>query len=360
MNKLGAVTFWSVDAFLTLSGTSVYKNLTPELISRLSAFVDSYILFDRVCLPQRYSKKLNSLGGSEVFDFIPSTDLMHSDDLANGITFDINFALFALPKISEQEDFWTIQHDPSIAIEDYKRIIPDPKIKMMSLMRIWLSSAMNEISDKYKATILIPNSLYEINELQNKPTGDVDYLNKIFKQFSEQWSGRLIATSRNYKDPYIDTIKNYPPFLASLLDRASSRDELQKVLKEMRCEYKELREIRAKFTSAIESADSIGEKRDIIQSWDDSWNSILKSDFKRTGFCSKKVSSNEIVKMVFDPLNYLEAFKFLTQKTLDFKETSQRYKQFKVFYQIAKDTDGVYFSNNDLYKKFGIGSVVAC
>ena len=354
MNQSGAITFWSVDAFLTLSSYGVLKQLTPELISRLSAFVDSYILFDHVYVPQRYSKQHDYLGGSDVFNFIPSEDLIHSDDLIKGITFDLDSALLVLPKITKDEAYWLGQHNPSITPDVYKELAPNTQDNIMSLMRIWLSSAMNEISEKYNASVLIPNSLHEIDKLQNKGNNNIDYLNKVYNQFSRQWSDKLISASKNVKDPYFDTIKSYPPFLAALLDRANSCGELGSTLKEMRNEYEELRIIRAKMTSEIEKADSIGEKSDIIQSWDASWETLLKSEFKRTGFSTKVVSASEIVKVISNALDYTKIIEFIAQKGLEFSGESQQHKRFRIFCTIKEDTDKIYFSSDNLYEKFGI------
>lgn len=359
MNNSGAITFWSADAFLTLSCSKYgYKKLTPELISRLSAFVDSYVLFDEVCLPERYStySELNYLG-EDVFNFIPSANLLHSDDLPKGITIDINLALTALPEIIKEDKYWTVQHDPDLLGEHYDEL-DITEGNTISQMRLWLWCAMNEITEKYQATALIPNSLLEIEEYEKRADRNSDYIHRLFKQFSQQYTDKLVSASRNAEDPYIDTVKNFPPLLASLLDRARNREQLLETLKAMREEYGELRQLRKQYTASILNAKSIGEKRDVITSWGESWDSLLKSDFKRTGLFSRKVSSGDVVKMIFSPDSYIDIIKFLTQQSLDFSEEAKRVKQFKVFCKIAKDTDSVYFDNNAMYQKFGIEAVV--
>lgn len=362
MSKTGAITFWSADAFLTLAGTNVYKKLTPELISRLSAFVDSYILFEEVCLPERYStySELEVLGGKEIFQFIPSSDLLHSDDLSKGITIDINLALTALPEIIEDDKYWSMQHDPSLYKEVYESSPEIADGKTISQMRLWLWCAMNEIIEKYRATAILPNSLAGIEKYEDSKKRNSDHIHDLFMEFTKHYQDRLVLASRSIEDPYVDNVKNYPPLLACLLDRTKTREQLPEVLKTMRSEYAELRRLRKKYTLSINEAKSIGEKRDIVESWSKSWESLLKAEFKRTGLLARKISSGDVVKMVFSPDNYLNIIKFLTQQGLDFSEEAKRTKQFKVFCNIAADSDSIYFNSDDIYKKFGIEGVVEC
>jgi hypothetical protein len=362
MSNSGAVTFWSADAFITLAETDVYSVLTPELISRLSAFVDAYILFDEVRLPERYSEHsiLNALGGCRVFKFTPSDEILHSDNYIKGATMDINLALTAWPKIIEHDKYWSMQHDPISYGELYESMPEISEDKVISKMRLWQWCAMNEITEKYGSISLIPNSLIGIEEFEKEKERKKDHIHNLFKEFTESHQDRLISASKNIEDPFIDTVKNYPPLLACLLDRASNREHLPEVLKIMREEYSELRHLRCKFTSSISNAKSLGERRDIVESWSKSWETLLKAEFKRTGLLSRKISSSSIVKMAFSPDNYLNIVKFLTQQTLDYSEEAKITKQFKIFCQISKDFDSVYFDNKSLYEKFGILDVVEC
>ena len=360
MSNKGAVTFWSADAFLTLAGTDAYKCLTPELISRLSAFVDCYILFDEVYLPERYEdySELQQMGGQDVFKFIPSEQLMHSDDLKKRITIDLNLDLTALPEIIKSNEYWSLQHDPRLFNQLYSNNHYAKETTIISQMRLWLWCAMNEVSEKFGAVPLVPNSLIGIDKFETEHKRNSDHIHELFRQFATQYQDRLVSASKNINDPYIATIKNYPPFLSCLLDRANNREKLPETLNEMRKEYSELRKLREKFTSSISEAKSIGEKRDIIESWSKSWKQILELEFKRTGLLSRKISSSDIVKMIFSPDNYLNIIKFLTQQSLDFSEEAKATKQFKIFCEVAADVDSVYFTNKDMYKKYGIEGVV--
>jgi hypothetical protein len=373
MNKNGAIPFWSVDAFLTLSTTNVYEKLTPELISRLSSFVDAYILFDKVCLPQRYSSDgvLNQLGGYDVFEFIPSNKLMHSDDLNDGITFDIDLATLALPKIQEDDRYWSLQHDPNMFAEIYD--IPHEKLrelgipsvadkKMMSYMRLWLWSSLNEITEKFDATAVMPNSLADLDEYNFLDSiSNTDYAYDLLMQFSNKWHNNLTKVSKS-KDPYIDTIKNFPPFLAYLLDRANTKDQLVETLKIMRKEFQEIRFLRERYVIAIEAAKTVGEKRDIVLSWDLSWETLLKSDFKRTGFIQRLFQSSNLIELLVE-IDDKESFskkmvELFLKNTWDHYEYTKQTKQFKIFSKIKKDVDSVYFNNMDLYCKFGVTDIV--
>jgi hypothetical protein len=59
-----------------------------------------------------------------------------------------------------------------------------------------------------------------------------------------------------------------------------------------------------------------------------------------------------------DFANIKNIFKFLTQRTLDYCFEAKASKHFKIFTKISKDTDGVYFNNADMYRKFGIEKII--
>ncbi|WP_146774690.1 MULTISPECIES: hypothetical protein [unclassified Pseudomonas] len=359
MENSGALTFWSADALISLTRGQSYNWLTPELISRLSAFVEGFILFDKIRLPERYSKydELKELGGENSFLFTPAKDVLHSDDLTKGITIDVNLALAAFSDIANEDAYWTIQHDPDLYEEMRSQTSEIANSRTMSLMRIWLSSATNEISEKYGSTLLLPNSLASIEKYTKINSQNTDYIHEKYSEFSKYYQGQLISASRSVEDPYIDTIKNFPPLLACLLDRAKNSEHILDTLNSMRKEYSELRDLRKNFTSSISNTNTVGQKREIIEAWNTSWEHLLKSDFKRTGFLSRKISSGDIVKMVFNPNNYIEILKFLAQQSVDHFDEGKRTKQFKIFCRIAADSSAVLFNNQTLLKKFGIQGV---
>ena len=364
MENSAAITFWSADAFLTLSGTYGYRKLTPELISRISAFVDAYILFDKVRLPERYQRysELKELGGTEVFAFTPSDDLIHSDDLKKGITFDINIAATTLPQIIEQDEYWALQHDPILG-ELYNTMPDISKDNIMSLMRLWQWCAMNELTEKYASTPLLPNSIVDIEDIEVKEHNKSRYAYNLFNEFVTSYKNEIKSASRYIEDPYIDTIKSYPPLLAVLLDRSSCKERLGETLKSMRGDYSEIRNLQQRFISSVTHATSVGEKKDVIEAWNSEWEKLLRSDFRRVGFLSRRVSSSEILKMVFNPSNHIEIIKFLTGQAIDYigyRKEMKLTKQFKVFCQISKDANSIHFDNNLLYSKFGIEYVVGC
>ena len=360
MSNKGVVTFWSADAFIALAGSNVYKILTPELISRISAFVDAYILFDKVCLPERYKEysEIKELGGEDVFTFIPSNYLRYCDDFSKGLLIDLKFLPY-LTEISKEEKYWAIQHDPDAFEEIYENpdMIEEWK-GVFSNMRLSLLTTMNTMIEEYGATAILHNSLVGLEKYENINNKNPDYINKCFNEFAKQYQERFIRVSRNINDDYIDTIKNFPPLLACLLDRASTNENLPTVLKQMRAEYKELRELREQYTESIKKANSVGEKRDIVELWNKSWESLLKIEFKRTGLLSRKVTSSNVVNMIFDFNNMTKIIKFLLGTVLEFDYEAKQVRQFKVFSTISKDSDKVYFNNDDIYKKFGIKGVM--
>ena len=85
------------------------------------------------------------------------------------------------------------------------------------------------------------------------------------EEFSKYYFDQLVFASRNCADPYLDTIKYFPPLLASLPDRANNTNNVVPILKSMRKEYQEIRLLRQKYTSSILEVQSVGEKRETVK-----------------------------------------------------------------------------------------------
>lgn len=359
MNKSACISFWSVDAIITLCKGNIYEALTPELISRLSAFVDSYILFDKVHIKSDYQKEslIEYLGGNDVFDFINSNALVHSDDASKGITVDIDIAI-RFTELSKEDKYWSIQHDPEFETQ-YETIHEEiTRDFFMTKLRLWHWCLLNEISKKYSATAIVPNSLGGIESFTKAESFNKDVVHKTFYEFSQFWSNGIISASKLAEDPYLDTISSFPPFLAVLLDRSRDRTHILDNLKTMRKEYQELREIRKNYSNSICNAKTVGEKRDIINSWNESWEHLLSNEFKRSGLLSKDVSASDVVQLIAGATDVSKIIQFLSKNILETHSDLNKTKQFKIYQKISKDADSVYFDNIDLYKKFGIQKIL--
>lgn len=359
MQKTACISFWSVDAVLTLTRRGLYKSLSPELISRLSSFVDSYILFDKIHIRESYKNdaRLKFLGGDEVFDFVKSDFLSHTDEANKGFTIDFEMAP-ALLSLKNEDRFWSIQHDPEHFAELYDEIPEIRNSNTMTAMRVWQWCLLNEMSERFNATVMAPNSLNGVEEFSLNRLANKDIALKTFKDFSQFWSGSIISAAREIEDPYLDAVQNFPPFLAVLLDRSRNNDDVLETLKTMRKEYFELRSMREYYSNAIVRAKSVGERREIVRQWDISWERMLSNEFKRSGLCSKNISSSEVIKMIFQSTNVEAIFQFLSKNILEHMSEQKRLKRFNIYNKISKDADSVYFNDYDLYKKFGIEDIV--
>ncbi len=360
MKKNACIPFWAADALLTLSSTKVYEFLTPEIISRLSAFVDSYVLFDKIFLPERYSnyKEIEALNQKDCINFIPKNTLLHSDDLKDGLSFDIGTFIKTYPEIVKDDKHWALQHDPKTFSAIFKESPDMYQENLMSQIRIWAYCLLSEVAEKYQATAILPNSLQQIEILNGKKNIDYDIALSCYNDFVNNFSGKIISASKKTNDSFIDTIKSFPPLLALLLHQSKDRENLIENLKKLRDDYFEIRKIRKNFTQSIEEADSIGEKTEIIKEWEKCWDTLLKNDFKKIGFLSKEISSSNIVKLIFDPNNYINILKFITEQSFDYRKETKSFKRFQIFSKISKETSAIYFDSEILYKKFGIKGVL--
>ena len=107
-----AISFWAVDSLLYLLNYRSQRT-TEELLARAASFVDAYIMFDQIVLPERYKTELELLalvGSDEPFEFFNPVTIDHSSDLKSGVTFDLNFDVAAFSDLVKEDAAWYVQH----------------------------------------------------------------------------------------------------------------------------------------------------------------------------------------------------------------------------------------------------------
>ncbi|TOI86107.1 hypothetical protein CGI50_24620, partial [Vibrio parahaemolyticus] len=151
MDLKATVPFWSIDAFLYFIMPRGYVSCwSSELMSRTSTFIDAYILFDKVAVPERYKsdKAINELDpDGEIFYFVDSMSLVHSDDLKKGISFDLSLSSIDFEKMEAENYKWYSQHwGKKLAKSEFDSIMGNSHITMAHC-RLWQISLLNEIAD---------------------------------------------------------------------------------------------------------------------------------------------------------------------------------------------------------------------
>jgi hypothetical protein len=328
---------------------------SSELISRVSSFVDAYVLFEKVALPERYKKykELQELDPEGViFEFIRSDTLRHSDDLVKGITLDLSLNMSNLESLLQEDYKWFSQHDGNVSREEYESIIELSSISMAHL-RLWQLGLVNEIADNTKASVILPLSLQGLENEGNerKLPFHVDRLSDLNNHFQ----GLIRSITASTSDVFIDYLNNVPPLFTLLVDQVLSYDHAIEVLKQLRKDYSRLRALNIDYQSSIEDAGSNRDKKDIIDDWNKSWDLLLKGDFRKPQFLRKKISSSDISKSIVKP--HSSGLSTLIHSYLDYREERHSYNRFMIYSELYNELDGVSGSRKNLESKFSVNLV---
>lgn len=344
------LSFWSVDAFLYMACDRTHVSVwSSELASRVASFVEAYILFDRVVLLERYRnepeiKALNDTG--DIFQFVASSNLLHSDDLAAGVTFDLSAAEI-LPRLKPDNYKWLSQHSGYISPRDYADIKGKLSVDIAEL-RLWQYCLTNEIADTTGSVSLLPLSLQEL-AVKSKPVSSFTY--ERYMKLNEHYQGKLKLISESMESQATGELTGIPPFLTLMIDQALSPQHLVETLVQMRKDFSDFRKIGAKFQAALSDAKTVRNKADTIAHWNEEWNTLVKNDFRPPKLLSMKVSSSEISKSIWNPIS---AASTATQGIIDYREDRKTFDRLRIFSQLYDELDVVTELGRSLKNKFAL------
>ncbi len=354
MSKV-TIPFWSVDTFLYfLLPQRCMSEWSSELISRVSTFIDAYILYDKIVLPQRYENEPEILQldtNQQIFEYISPTELVHSDDLRRGISLDFSLNMTNFETLMNENFKWFSQHRGNVTLEEYSSLVGESDITIAHL-RLWQLGLTNEISEKRDAAIILPPSLQGIETGNNERSipfhvSKLDELDNHFQDICKS----IVA---NLGEDFVDQLTNVPPFLSLLLDQSPSRELAIDTLIQLRNDYRELRRLTASYQGAIIKATGHRDKKDVIHDWNASWESILKSDFRKPRLARKQISISDFSKAVVKESSTLST---LIQTFLEYREERQAYKRFKIFGDLYNELEQVSNLYKSLKTKFQIDLV---
>jgi len=355
MEQKSTIPFWSVDAFLYFVMQRGFESQwSSELLSRTSTFIDAYILFDKVVLPERYKKNrdIKRLDpNNEIFQYVKSSALLHSDDLKKGVSIDLSLNFSNFDELESENYKWYSQHRGYLAEEDYEDLTREETISF-SHLRLWQISLLNEISDLTQSTSIVPLSLQGIDSTkERKMPFHVGKLTELDDHFHET----IKSVSAITGDSYTDYIKNVPPFLTLLIDQALSSEHAVEVLFQLRRDFKPLRQTGAEFSGLIKKATGLREKKDIIDEWSHSWELLHKGDFRKPQLLSRKVSSSDVSKAIVKPQS--AGLSSMIQSFLDYREEVKSYNRFRIYGELYTELDGIEGSADKLKRKFSISLI---
>ncbi|MFQ7899383.1 hypothetical protein ACHT8Q_06270 [Stutzerimonas degradans] len=347
------VPFWSVDAFLYfLMPRSYVSEWSSELISRVSIFIDAYVLHEKIVLPERYAgyevfKQLDPDG--VIFEFIPSSSLNHSDNLTRGVTLDLSLNMTNLQVLMRENYKWYSQHDGYLTREQYESLFSGGGIPM-AFLRLWQLGLVNEIADITSSSIILPLSLQGLENNENKR--ELPFHLSRLSDLDDHFQKSIKSITAIGGDTFSDYLNNVPPLFTLFVDQTLSQDHAAEVIKGLRKDYSALRLLSYEYKESLEKAGSVRDKKDVIEDWNRSWDSMLKGDFRKPQFLRRKISSSDVSKFVVKPES--AGLSTIIQAYLEYREEKRYYKRFKIYGELYNELDGISGSRRNLESKFSI------
>lgn len=355
MEQKSTIPFWSIDAFLyfAMERDSEVK-WSSELLSRTSTFIDAYILFDKVVLPERYKKvgaikKLDP--NDEIFEYVESSALSHSDDITKGISIDLSLNFTSFEELERENYKWLSQHKGYLTEQDYKMLMQQSMVSF-SHLRLWQISLLNEISDLTQSISILPLSLQNIDTAKARVLPfHVSKVTELDGHFQET----IKAVSAAIGESYTDYIENVPPFLALLIDQAYSSEHAVEVLFQLRKDFISVRKTGMKFGELVRKASDLRHKKQIIEEWSHSWELLYKGDFRKPQLLSRRVSSSDVAKAIVKPQS--SGISSIIQSFLDYREEVNSYNRFRIYSDLYNELDGIKGATQKLKKNFSLNLI---
>ncbi|WP_217550192.1 hypothetical protein [Pantoea sp. GbtcB22] len=346
------IPFWSIDAFLYwVMPRSYISEWSSELMSRVSGFLDAYIMFDKVVIPERYKdefvlKKLDP--DQSIFEYVESSSLLNSDELTKGLTIDLSLNFPDMDSLKNDDYLWFSQHSGYYDPEEYNQMASEGFLSF-SWLRLWQLSLINEISDLKKCCAILPLSLRDIDGYQPKTLPF--HMNKV-NELNTHYQSLIKSVSVALGEEFNDYLENVPPFLSLVIDQSLSQEHSIDVVAQLREDYKELRASGSLYSAEIIRCKGLREKKDVIDDWNDAWSKLLNSSFREPSLFKRKVSLGDFSKAVVAPQT--AGLSTVIQHLLEHAETYTSYKRFRIYCDLYTELDSISFSQKKLEKTFSV------
>lgn len=358
MNDSSCLSTWSIDEFLCLF-RGIEDIITHERISRIETFIDAYILFDRAYVPERYLKEeelllLNS--DEDVFIPVECSSLIHSDNLASGITIDLAPYLKSFDELSKENKYWSVQHNPELTEQDYYDLKLD--LQKYALLRLWQWGMINELAEKTNSTPIFPLSLTGVEKaILPVRIPEEDIILERYREYSSHAEIKISSITKYLSTPFAAILKALPPFFSLLVDQSLDREHGIFLLKQMRRDYKEFRDVRKQFMQELTTARNVKDQIDIINEWNTAWESLSRNQFNVPSFRAqtRKVSSADAVKIPIDPVK--GSLQVVLGNLAEYLKDRKSYKQFRIFATLNKELEVIDINGSRLQEVFNVSSI---
>ncbi|WP_157078770.1 hypothetical protein [Ralstonia sp. NT80] len=332
-------TFWAFDAFDCFSG-KIYSQMTAEAISRVNIFLEACALYDKVVVSEGYfsqNKKLFDLIDPEgsIVEVVRSKDLIHAETLSPaGITYECSLFDRAAEDLKKDSREWFLEHQPLFGKLD---LDDDPDGHMANtadsfyLLRLWQWGACKEMAERSGATVLLPNSLRDI-EVLDKYRHTNDFIVRTLAQLKEQFGKDLSEVAFFTNEPFQDQIEATPPVFAFFVDLHTVGSSPYESLAKLRREMEEIRSMRRKFEADLRGCASYAERKDLVHGFNSDWRRVCESNFKKPNLLTSEVSGGEVAKAAIDAFDVkASAGVSLISKAIEYGQARKAYKRFKSY-----------------------------
>lgn len=358
MNDSSCLGIWSVDEFLCLC-RGINHILTHERISRIETLIDAYILFDNVYIPEKYLKEgelLSLNSGENVFIPVQRVSLTHSDNIFDGITIRVDAYLRSFEELCKEDKYWSMQNTPELTERDYYALGLDSQ--SFALLRLWQWGATNEIAEKTNSTPIFPLSLTGV-EKANLPVRfpEEDLIMERYREYSSYAGIKIASVTKYLSAPFAAIIKALPPFLSLLMDQSLNREHAIEVLKMLRRDYKEFRDVRRQFTQELNSAKNVKDQTDVINEWNKAWESLSRNQFNMPSFKARtrKVSTVDAVQIPINPIK--GSAQVILNNLVEYIKERKSSKQFRIFTTLNEEFDAIDINGSRLQEVFNVNSI---
>lgn len=369
MKELSKATtsFWAFDAFDCLVG-GAYSHLTAEAVSRVNAFLEAYTLFDKVVVSEGYFSQNKRLFDSidpdrKIIEVIPSENLRHTQTLVSGqITFDASLFERTVVELREESQFWFLEHQSALSEED---ISGDNFwagiVDSFFLLQLWQWGACKEMSELSEATVLLPNSLKNI-EAFDAYRLTTDFVVRNLDQL-KQFLGEDLKEIEFYQgQPLVQELSTMPPVFAWYVDMHVGKDSSFDTLAKLRDEMTKLRETRRDFERNLRQAKSFAERKNLISDFNQDWKRVCDSGFQKPKLFTSEVSGGDVAKATIDAVDAkLSAGTSVISKLIEFRQARKAHNRFKSYTQLFDRAGNVLSGDGflkGLEKKFRIESYI--
>ena len=357
MYKSASISAWSADAFLCLN-SSLIDVMSSEYISRIENFIDAYVLYEELLLPERYSKQkefsqLDPEG--KIFKYIKSETLDHSDDMTKHVSIDVGLYESAFEEISKEDRNWFIQHQPSFA-EEVAQESDFLESKFMSQLRLWQWGLLNEVAEKNKSIPLFPLSLEGIEKFDLNREKPSELVISRYLDFANFHQKKFLKLIQYGTEPFIARLSKVPPLLSLYIDRTSALENWRDTMITLREEFKEFRSLRERYSQSITEAESLVERQDIVDDWDGKWGALCAGEFKEPSFLSRKLSATDSSSAIVSVES--ASPKVILKNLIEHTEYRKAYKHFRVFGSLNESLNSMKINQDKLNDVFGVEKFV--